>query len=460
MKFEDKIKIIINRFRRFLYGHNLFISFKCGENCLFFLIFVLNYYLVVGGIMSLKEKSLGREKAKENKFIMLGTLPADYEADHLNVSYDFKNCELCGQHIEYAFLLRHKGDKENKNLRVGSDCLLTFCATYLPNIAERLLEKMRLQMEAIVERRKAEVFQEKNPTFAEDCSKLQKSIREKLNESGLYSDFAYGKLKLPILETISDAQSDFRSKKYTTKPKVEEIYNKLSEVNSGKFDEKLIEYKENKESDKTIASHINEVDENTKKIYEDYIQLSHHMKWNKEKGSLQSKALSAIEIEIFDLNCNDYISKRVRNKKKLSKNKKEIFELIRKEISDSRLMVNRVEDRSSFSYISDANLKERIKEYEVYFERSRLGYIPSRFNEELSTYGLATIKSLFQKPIDHYAELGKAENHYIYTNEYILFKDTESGTRFVENLKTVVENKIQEIEDYLASEEFVTDEIN
>jgi hypothetical protein len=417
--------------------------------------------------MTTKPKSLGREKAKENTFIELQTEPADYEPDfnYLKI-WDFsKNCQLCGQHIEYDFLLKHKS-KPEKNLYVGSDCIVTFCRTHVPNVAESLLLKMKMQMEVLVEQRKAEVFVKNYPTFEIDCSRLRKEMNEKIMELNLYRDFNYGKLKLPIMEIIADAQANFRKSKYTTKPKVEEIYYQLKEVESGRFAQKLQEYIDNKKSDKTIEQDINP---NNKEIYDTYLKYAKFMRWeknhphytSKDHPTFQSKALSDLEKEIFLDSAEEYLSSRSRNKKKLVKNKKEVFERIRKEISDSRLVFEKIENRKrSFDYISDAKLKSEISQYQVFFERTKLCRIPGRVIDDLETYGLSSLKEFFGKPVEHYAELGKAEDHYVYTSEYILFKEEHSAVRFIDNLKSVIESKIQQIEDYLSSDHVVSEDFN
>jgi hypothetical protein len=406
-----------------------------------------------------KSKSLGREKAKENAFIKLMTVPGDYTPEDygtLRIWDRVKNCQLCGQHIEYDFLLKHKANPD-KNLYVGSDCIISFCETHLPNLVGMLLAKMELKMQELVEQRKAAVFAEKNPNFSEDCSKLRKGMQEKILALGLYSDFQYGKLRLPIFETLAEADSDFRSKKYTTGPKVEEIIYQLKELSTGKFEEDLKEFAENKKSTKTIAEDFKDNED----FYNSYFKYAKYMKWDKESPTMQSKALSRLEKDIFILRAEDYEAKRERNKKKLNKNKKDIFERIRREISDSRLIVQKIESSSHrFSYISDPKLKTEIANYESYFDRGKLVYIPSKLDDELTTFGLSSLKDFFRKPVEHYAEIGKAEDHYIYTNEYILFKDQSSALRFIDNLKTIVENKLQEIENYLASDDIVTSEIN
>lgn len=405
-----------------------------------------------------ESKSKGREKAKENTFIKLQTRVEDYEPDNiLRICDKTKNCQLCGQHIEYDFLLKHKTNPD-KNLYVGSDCIITFCKTHLPNIIGMLLAKMEMQMKSLVEERKASVFAETNPTFKDDCEKLRKDIREKIMELKLYYELNSGKLKLPILETLDEALADYRSSRYTTKPKVEEIAFQLKEFQSGRLFQKFQDYLDNKSYNKTIADDLNEKNQS---FYDEYLKYAKPMKWDKEQPTTQSKALSDLEKDIFLVNAIDYVAKRARNKKKLKKNKQEVFERIRKEISDSRLVFHRIEkDSHRFSYISDPKLKDDIAKYQVFFDRSKLRYVPNKIHEDVITYGLASLGGLFGKTVEHYAELGKAEDHYIYTNEYILFKDEHTATSFIENLRTIIENKLQEIESYLESDDIVTSDFH
>lgn len=404
----------------------------------------------------MSKKSVGREKAKENSFIRKGSRPEEYSPNVRRICNQTNNCDLCGQHISYDFLLEHKTDPD-KNLYVGSDCIITFCETYLPNIAATMLRHMEMKMEEIIEAAKANDFKEKNPNFAVDKDRLYKSTLEILDKYKVRKDFVWGTRRLPIFETLATVSKDFRKKGYITKPKLEEINQSLRDLDSGHFEDIIKEYSDNLSLETKINDDINKNDIN-REFYEVYFKYSTYIGWNSSKPTLDSKALSKIEQEIFLTKLEDYLSRRLRLKNKLIKNKNNLFDAVMLKLIPA-LKIEQIElGKWPFSNLSQDD-SEKIKKYKFSLEIQPI-YSMRHVHDFIDEYGLKSLKELRMKKIDSYVEIVKDVNYYPFNSFMVLFETEESGQQFVKKIEDYFANKLNEIIEYLSSDELANDNFN
>lgn len=158
-----------------------------------------------------------RDKAKTEKFIGSGTRPEEHTVNHKKMISKSIHCEICGQLITYAFLLEHK-QKSEKNLLVGSDCIISYVETYMPNVMTSMIEKMKREMTDLIDENKALVFAETYPEFINSTNRLRDFLGKNLP-----GDLRFGIRKFPLLEDTEKAKREYKAKKYTSKPLAEEV---------------------------------------------------------------------------------------------------------------------------------------------------------------------------------------------------------------------------------------------
>ena len=407
-----------------------------------------------------KEKSLGRTKAKENAFINMGSRPEEYRPITTKIFHKTANCELCGQHIGYDFLLEHKSNPD-KNLHVGSDCIISFCETYLPNMVATMLRKMEMEMHALVEQEKAKVFAEKYPNFKTDHELLTKGVNELLKRHDLQTDFR-GMKRLPVYESLEETRKEWNNKKYTTGPKIEAFYIEVKRLNSGDMEADFINHKQMKASGITIGEDRKKSPAN-EEFYDKYFALANYNDWinfrEKRKPSESDPALSSVDKDTFLVLSQDYENKRIRTKKKIKKDRDSIIEKLRSQVSD-RLKVEMVEkDRAPFSYVYNDADKAAVEQYKAYVDTSSM-YYGVKVRNEIVEYGLKSVGEIFGKREEDMATMGKAENYHIFNRSVFMFRDEASANEFLENIRDVVELKIKEIDEFLASSEVTTEKFN
>jgi len=86
-------------------------------------------------------KTIGRRRVMERNFLERNSRPSDYIAITSRCYRDVKQCQLCGQRIDYAFLLEHKVD-QSKSMKIGNDCVCTFVDVFLQPVPKLPLLKI------------------------------------------------------------------------------------------------------------------------------------------------------------------------------------------------------------------------------------------------------------------------------------------------------------------------------
>jgi hypothetical protein len=268
---------------------------------------------------------MSRSKAQINTFIGLGTNPKDYTPYHLKMIPKDQHCQLCGQHIYYSFLLEYKGEDRSKDLRVGSDCIITYVSAYMPNIMQAMIDKMEMEMASLVDEHKAKVFSETYPDFLKKAKELYDEIHLQIKKHNAF-ELRTGARCFPLLEKIKKADQDLRSKKYTTEPIAEEIlsWNKKKEL--GELASLFDEHTKIKKDKLSLEAQIESEPENRDFFENHYKKYSVHLGWEKENAN-DSRALSKLEKYSFLEKEESYLRSMKIRKNKLIKNKASLDEL-------------------------------------------------------------------------------------------------------------------------------------
>ena len=275
---------------------------------------------------------LGRKKAIQSSFIRRGTRPEFYQPERRMFSpgakatiIEINNCELCGMHIERAFLLVHK-DNDADRFLVGGDCIMNFVETYMPDMATALRQQMKLAIEAAEEEFIKNRFNLNYPNFKVDRKKLFDDIRAIIAKHNLQNrPFTYrGTKLLTCLEHVFEVGKSFDRAGYVSKPKTEELYRIKGYVDSGKFEEEIVVLAEYIRENRTIEDDIR-LDPKSKEFYDSYLQLSQYIGWNRATPLVSSPALSPIERERFNLQLDIYKRLRKKIKKKIVENKDKLY---------------------------------------------------------------------------------------------------------------------------------------
>ncbi len=268
---------------------------------------------------------MSRSKAQINTFIGLGTNPKDYTPCHLKMIPKDQHCELCGQHIYYSFLLAYKGEDRSKDLRVGSDCIISYISAYMPNIMQAMIDKMEMEMAALVDEHKAKVFSENYPDFIKKAKELYDEIHLQIKKHQAF-ELRTGARCFPLLEKIKKADQDLRSKKYTTEPIAEEILSWHKKNGSGELASLFDEHTQIKKDKISLESQIATETENRDFFENHYKKYSVNLGWEKE-NSANSRALSKLEKYSFLEKEESYLRSMKIRKNKLIKNKASLEEL-------------------------------------------------------------------------------------------------------------------------------------
>jgi hypothetical protein len=404
-------------------------------------------------------ETVGRARAIENTFIRVGSRPEEYEPDSLanfKIWKKTSQCELCGQHIAYDFLLKHKTSPD-KNLHVGSDCLLNHVRVYMPDIVSTMLRKMEMLMEKLVEEERAIQFAAEYPTFLADLARLQKSVQDILSENKVRWDFASGKLMLPIFDTISSVSNDMRKKKFTTTPKADKIIEELKVVDSGKFAELIMEYAQAKElGDKrpTIEDETSgKKSKAQREFYDLYLANAKYMNWD-NSATVESKSLTKIEKSIFLSSLEQYNGKRLRNKKKLVKDKGKVLDALESTLIDG-LKTRPIEDHDR-TYLQRHNETEEnielLKKSTSIWSGLQDTYKITLLAKE---YGLVEIQKTLRLSAENiFTSAGEIGTRYNYA---ILFKSDSESDEFIKNLRLVYRKVISNFENFVDSDTLVSD---
>lgn len=401
---------------------------------------------------------MSRKKAQVNTFIGLGTDPKDYVPRHLSMIAKDQHCQLCGQHIVYSFLLEYKGENREKDLRVGSDCIITYVEAHMPNMMQAMIEKMEKEMAALVDEHKAKVFSENYPEFNKKYYELHNYIINLIRKYNAY-EFKSSPKYLPLLEEIKKADQDFRSKKYTTEPIAEEILSWHRKKENNEIEPLFSEHESIKKQKLSLKSQIESETENKDFFQNHYLKYSDLLGWNSRSKDIL--ALSRLEKYAFLEREKSYLRSMKIRKNKLLKNRSVINEL-----------KEQASDLFEIAPLSDPDREDlslRIEKPSIELENAvyvRFNFEEKkRFFEKVEKYSISNLNASFASRNFFTSILEKLESpdldkssfynkNMFYNN--IIAKNKECADLLVKLLKNDIYKKLEEIDAFLDSEELAS----
>lgn len=398
---------------------------------------------------------MSRDKAKTEKFIRLGTRPEEYTANHKKMISKSMHCELCGQLITYAFLLAHK-QKSEKNLLVGSDCIISYVETYMPNVMASMIEKMKREMTDLIDENKALVFAEAYPEFINSTNRLRDFLGKNLP-----GDLRFGIRKFPLLEDIEKAKREYKAKKYTSKPLAEEIITWAKKSESGELESLLSEHSERIKSTTGIENQKKSKD--LEDFFTHFEKHSEFMNWKSPGGNL--RPISKLEMYTFLRKEESYIRSLKIRKNKLIKNKDLILKslislfdeaIFVQQVSSSEVERYNARKTSNLEFITNESclLKED-------FIKSR------RFIKIINDYEITILQNKFKKYswLNDLLKTNKEKMDVLFFEDSIsyypiVFKSKEDAESAKSYLLSLIEDDLSKVELYLDSDDTANSVIN
>lgn len=427
---------------------------------------------------------MSRTKAKVNTFIRLSTKSSDYTPDHLNMKTGDQSCDLCGQRIFYSFLLKYKGEvkkeeniesltsdpdveeeeeskrKEKKDLRVGSDCIITYVETSMPNLMQAMIEKMEMDMKALVDEHKAKVFLEKYPDFRKKLNELYTELLSQIRKTKSF-ELRSGPRSLSLFDTIKKADQDIRSNKYTTEPIAEEILTWHKKKELGELDVLFEEHFSLKSGKITLESQLLSEQENKDFFENHYSNYSVYLGWEK-KGTEGSLALSKLEKYTFLKKEESYLRSMKLRKNKLIKNKDSINELMEKINSLFELTKTTDPEKESLTrYLTEkkpAFLLDEGFSIKLNFEsRKHIFILVEKLNLsnlEKQFYSYRFFDLMFENEV--FSSLNKSEYFITHYPEKIITRDKEVADLIIRLMKEDLIKRVSDIQEFIESKELVS----
>ena len=401
---------------------------------------------------------MSRTKSKENKFIKLGTKPDQYEPNHRRMIVSRRHCELCGQAITYCFFLKHKDD-ESKSLFVGSDCIINYIRAYVPNIMELMIQKMEMEMEALIDEHKAKVFADSYPNFKATMSELYVFVRKNLPRELRYRDRAF-----PLIDDLASAERDFGKKKYVSETTADELTSWWKKISSGEFLELIDEHHKVLDSNMRLSSQRE--DENLSEFFSHYDKYSHFMGWSNKKKS-DERAMSKLEMSTYLRKQQTYLRGMKIRKTKLRNNSDEIMDKLRASISEviSIRQMSEYEMEIISQYMEQKDREEFIKNRPSYFSVDCIKFRNDPYQEAnriLEDYRiwkikakLDNVKSILMEKIQG-GELIN-EDAFLTGNKYVLFRSMDSAIRAKEKIVSDLSSMIEDLNSFIKSDELVSE---